>query len=595
METQMKHSFLRRSFYRRVLLWMIFFAVLPSALVGLISNSVARQAMRQMAVENSSAALGRACQDLDEVFEDTYNIGVVIANDIDIQSILRSRFTSLSEQYSADLRGDTRLNFISSYKKDIYGLYVIGANGCKHKSRFTSFKDGDFTQEPWYQTIIEADGPIWFGRHDGSFVVQTIGDSLISGGFAVIDKASGRKNGVVLYDVAEERIQQMLPEFTSDHSGMMILDTDQNLITSTESGSIPAYYSNVMEHYDDSLEQTDVETSTLVEDADYLIQCRRSRTTGWLLVVAEPKSKIFAGSNRLGTMIGLMLAMVCLLGVIISLRVSKRLTKPIQTLRCAMRSVRHGDLTVAVEADGEDELGQLSRSFNAMVSRLHELMEKSLQDESRRRKAELVALQSQINPHFLYNTLDTVVWMARQSDTAGIVSLVTALTHFFRISLSKGREFIPLCDELAHVTSYLTIQKVRYQSTLRYEVDVEEGCMEVLSPKLILQPIVENAIYHGLKLKERGGTIFIRGRMDGGEAVMEVEDTGLGMLPERLNEVRRDLESESEDGNGYGLRNIHQRLRLCYGPDYGLCIESEYLMGTVVSFRIPVNTRGKRL
>lgn len=460
----MKPSFLQKTFYRRVLVWMIAFAVLPSILVGLISNSAARQAMRQIALENSSTALARACQDLDDVFEDTYNIGVVIANDIDIQSILRSCFASLSQQYSADLRGDTRLNFISSYKKDIYGLYVIGANGCKHKSRFTSFKDGDFTQEEWYRAIIQADGPIWFGRHDGSFVVNTIGDSLISGGFAVI-----------------------------------------------------------------------------------------------------------------------------------SLRVSKRLTKPIQTLRSAMRSVRHGDLTVAVEAEGKDELGQLSRSFNAMVSRLHELMEKSLQDESRRRKAELIALQSQINPHFLYNTLDTVVWMARQRDTEGIVGLVMALTHFFRISLSKGRDFIPLSDELAHVTSYLTIQKVRYQSTLQYQVEVEADCMSVLAPKLILQPIVENAIYHGLKLKEQGGVIYIRGRMDGENLMMEVEDTGLGMLPERLREVQREMATQSEEGNGYGLRNIHQRLMLCYGPEYGLRIESEYLLGTVVSFRIPVNLRRKTL
>ncbi len=341
---------------------------------------------------------------------------------------------------------------------------MIGANGCKHKSRFTSFKDGDFTQEEWYRAIIQADGPIWFGRHDGSFVVNTIGDSLISGGFAVI-----------------------------------------------------------------------------------------------------------------------------------SLRVSKRLTKPIQTLRSAMRSVRHGDLTVAVEAEGEDELGQLSRSFNAMVSRLHEPMEKSLQDESRRRKAELIALQSQINPHFLYNTLDTVVWMARQRDTEGIFGLVMALTHFFRISLSKGRDFIPLSDELAHVTSYLTIQKVRYQSTLQYQVEVEADCMSVLAPKLILQPIVENAIYHGLKLKEQGGVIYIRGRMDGENLMMEVEDTGLGMLPERLREVQREMATQSEEGNGYGLRNIHQRLMLCYGPEYGLRIESEYLLGTVVSFRIPVNLRRKTL
>ena len=473
-------------FQTRVLLCMLLFAVVPSLLVGLLSNVAARSAIRDIASASNRDMLSRVCADLDNLFEDTYNIGVVVANDIDIQSILRSRFNTLSERYSADLRGDTRLNFISSYKTDIYGLYAIGENGCKHKSRFTSFKDGDFTLEDWYRTIIQSNEPMWFGRHSGSFAVETIGDSLISGGFPIIDKATGRKAGIVLYDIAEQRIQELLQTSGASQASMLILGQDWSVITGSDDGMEPEYYANVYESRDRIVLNDALDSPTLIDDPDYLIQCQVSRITGWLLVAAVPKSVIFSRSRDLGMLIGGMLLTLCLAALFISVDVSRRLTRPVGTLMNAMRSVRHGDLTVSVAADRKDELGQLSDSFNRMVVQVNDLMVKSVHDEKRLRKAELVALQSQINPHFLYNTLDTVVWMARSGDQNGVVSMVTALTRFFRISLSKGRDFIPLRDELAHVESYLTIQHTRYENMLNYRVEVDEDCLDIQVPKRIL-------------------------------------------------------------------------------------------------------------
>ena len=582
-------------FQTRVLLCMILFAVIPSLSVGILSNLVARSAIQEVAVASSRDMLSRVCTDLDNLFENTYNIGLVVANDIDIQGILRSRFDTLYERYSADLRGDTRLNFISSYMKDIYGLYVIGENGCKHKSRFTSFKDGDFTQEEWYRTILRSDDPVWFGRHSGSFAVETIGDSLISGGFPIIDKATGQKAGIVLYDIAEQRLQELLQTSGASQASMLILDQDRGIITGSNEGMEPEYYASVRDSRDRISFDQDANATILIEDSNYLIQCQLSRITGWLLVAAVPKSVIFSRSRELGMLIGGMLVALCLLALFISVDVSHRLTRPVGTLMNAMRSVRHGDLTVSVATDRKDELGQLSESFNRMVAQVNELMEKSVQDEKRLRRAELVALQSQINPHFLYNTLDTVVWMARNGNQSGVVSMVTALTRFFRISLSKGRDFIPLSDELAHVESYLTIQRTRYENMLNYRVSVDEGCSDIQVPKLILQPLVENAIYHGIKLKENGGDVLIRCRMEADELVIEVEDTGIGMLPERLTEVLRSLEEGIGESDSYGLRNIHERLRICYGMAYGLEIDSEYLFGTTVRVRIPRERKEKSL
>ncbi|MCA2000875.1 MAG: sensor histidine kinase, partial [Chloroflexi bacterium] len=226
-----------------------------------------------------------------------------------------------------------------------------------------------------------------------------------------------------------------------------------------------------------------------------------------------------------------------------------------------------------------------------MIGKIKELLDSKIKEQEELKKAELRALQAQINPHFLYNTLDTIIWMAESKQTGQVVKIVSALSNFFRISLSKGMDWITIGEEVERVRNYLTIQKMRYRDILDYKIDVSEDVAENTILKLILQPLVENALYHGIKNKRQGGTISVRARRKNeNEIMLEVEDDGIGFTPEKLKKLRAELEDDSGDiklESGFGIGNVNRRIRLYYGKPYGLSIESEYASGTRVTLVIP--------
>ncbi|KPL90220.1 hypothetical protein SE18_08205 [Herpetosiphon geysericola] len=282
--------------------------------------------------------------------------------------------------------------------------------------------------------------------------------------------------------------------------------------------------------------------------------------------------------------------------IVAAWRISKGIYIPIKKLHDVTTTIARHDLEALVIADNADEITELGLSFNIMVGKIKELLDAKLEEHENLKKAELRVLQAQINPHFLYNTLDAIIWMAESKRTAQIVELVSALSRFFRITLSKGRDWITVRDEIAHIESYLAIQKIRYRDILDYQIDIPEETRSGEMLKLTLQPLVENALYHGIKNKRNGGTIVVRGRWLADDRLqIEVADNGIGMTPERLAQIRELLAAGNlwvagampivEDG--YGISNVNQRIKLYYGPEYGLAIESTYGRGTCVSLIIP--------
>ena len=221
-------------------------------------------------------------------------------------------------------------------------------------------------------------------------------------------------------------------------------------------------------------------------------------------------------------------------------------------------------------------------------------MEKSNRDAKNLRKAELRTLQAQINPHFLYNTLDAIVWKAEAGDKDEVIGLTSSLSDFFRISLSSGADWIPISQEKKHIEGYLKIQQTRYRDILRYEIDIPDDIGEFYILKLLLQPLVENAIYHGIKIKRGGGRIEVSGKLEDGFLTFSVKDTGLGMTEDQLNDLSERMKkgqpSVSEGGGGFGLVNVNLRIRLYYNQEAGLRIESSS-EGTKVSFRVPCKVR----
>ncbi len=276
-----------------------------------------------------------------------------------------------------------------------------------------------------------------------------------------------------------------------------------------------------------------------------------------------------------------------------------------QSIRSAIGSIEQftrelasGNLQARVDTNQVEELAGLTRDVNAMASRLEDLVAQNRLEQENLKKAELRTLQAQINPHFLYNTLDTIVWQAQSGKNEEVVAMTKSLSDFFRNSLSSGEDWVRVEQEMRHLNGYLSIQKTRYRDILNYTVDADPEINQYVILKLLLQPLVENALYHGIKYKRGGGTIFVRGYLEDNMLCFEVRDTGNGMTPERLEEVRDAMRlgrqihrdpNEPEPGGGFGLYNVDQRIRLYYNLDRGLDIESGP-DGTKISFRVPALT-----
>lgn len=275
-------------------------------------------------------------------------------------------------------------------------------------------------------------------------------------------------------------------------------------------------------------------------------------------------------------------AAAILLSTILSGMAVKSVTKPIKKLCSQTQKVAKGDFTAQTKIESMDEIAVLTDSFNNMTSEIGMLVENIKKQEENLRIAESRLLQAQINPHFLYNTLDTIVWLAEAKQNEEVVSMVTALSSFFRTTLSKGKDYITIQEEESHIHSYLQIQQFRYQDIMDYEIDIDEELYPYSIPKLTLQPLVENALYHGIKNKRGGGLIRITGRKVKNRIYLKVEDNGIGMSEKELDRLRRGVYriQNAEDTSGFGLANVNQRLQYYYGEEYGVFFESEEGKGT---------------
>ncbi len=316
-------------------------------------------------------------------------------------------------------------------------------------------------------------------------------------------------------------------------------------------------------------------------------------TEQWYLCTSIENSRLMEDTRQLKWKLSMVLLIVMILLFLCSILVARSVTNPIGRLTEAMKRVETGDWQVSLQMKGQDEIARLSRSFDQMVRRVHSLVLQTAENEREKRNAELRVLQAQINPHFLYNTLDTLQYKAYDTGDEEMVTMISALSTFFRISLSRGKEIIPLEKELEHVKSYLKIQKIRFQDVLAYEFQVEvREPLPVL--KLILQPLVENAIQHGIKPKMAPGAIHIRvtqqegtwqegagGGKNGRRLVIEVEDDGVGIETKRLEELKKELR-EGTTGKSYGLINVNNRIRLLYGEGAGVTVRSQAGKGTCV-------------
>lgn len=314
--------------------------------------------------------------------------------------------------------------------------------------------------------------------------------------------------------------------------------------------------------------------------------------TGWKIVRVAPIG-IYSDDVLFIQLAGL-IGVVCLaiLIILVNQSVSSQIARPVEQLQKSVEKLEDGDLDAEIAIGGSYEIQQLGRTVQSMAKEMKKLMADVVKEQESKHKSELDALQHQINPHFLYNTLSSIVWMIEKGRAEESVNMISALSRLFRISLSKGRTIIRVGDELEHAKSYVTIQKVRYKNKFIVTFDTDPETLELSTVKLIIQPLLENAIYHGMELMDGDGEITVRSELRDGELYLSVQDNGDGMPPDlcaKLLDPNANVKQgkSGSRGSGLGLRNVHERIRLAFGPEYGLSIRSKLGWGTVVEAHLP--------
>ena len=452
----------------------------------------------------------------------------------------------------------------------------------------------DLTQTGWFLSALQKKENLHFSTphvqdlfEDPDYHYQWV---VSLSRYVQLTRDGATEGGVLLVDMGFAGIEQVcrnveLPNggylYLIDGSGELIYHPRQQLI-----------YSGLQEENNQAAARyRDGTHSEEFQGQRRQVTVKTVGYTGWKLVGVVPVEGGFVSDSRQIFLFGLSLLLFSIfLMAFLNFRISAHISDPIRRLEQSIKELEAGREDVEIEEGGCYEVQRLGHSIRSMVSTMRHLMDDIIEQEAQKRRSELDVLQSQINPHFLYNTLDSVVWMTENGRTDEAILMVTSLARFFRISLSRGSNIIPIADELEHARHYLTIQKMRYKNKFSAVIAAEDGVEGLYTIKLIVQPILENAIYHGMAYADGDGEITVRARRDGGDVVIEVADNGPGMPEETVERLldQSYAAAPGTKGSGIGLRNVHQRIRLTFGEEYGLAIHSEPDAGTTVCIRLPV-------
>lgn len=397
------------------------------------------------------------------------------------------------------------------------------------------------------------------------------------------------EEGILLLDINFSGIEQVLKTVDLGNSGYLYL-MDQN-------GEI-IYHPKQQLLYA-GIETEDNQKMKNYEDGSYKVVFEKTQRmttvktvgyTGWKLVSVVPMEEVMAQYDGTQTYIFIIAICLALLFIQLSSFITKKITNPIYRLEKAVGKLEAGDWDTEIEVSGSEEIRHLGKSIQSMVDQLKQLMDEVVMEQELKRKSELDALQTQINPHFLYNTLDSVVWMIENEKYEGAVTMITSLARLFRISISKGKSIISVGEELAHAEYYMAIQNIRYNNKFTYSIEATEEIRTKATVKLILQPMIENAIIHGMAYMDEddGGHIAVRAYEQDNQLIMEVEDNGCGITEERMDEIRHGKNTEKNPGSGIGMGNVHERIKIYFGGNFGVQILSEPDEGTLIRMNMPL-------
>ena len=544
--------------------------IIPMLVVVMVSSSLLSDILRQREEQNLTTYMKQAAYSVDSELV-TYNnlsnyitfndvIAKVLATDYDNPYDLYEQITSVIKPQL-----DTVIYFGDAVKR---ATFYVNIEEKKFDELIVPLSE--VSDEYWYKRVCKDVEPHWYVDKEDNIA------------FCVRRSAVLKKNGVLglfYVSVDYEKLFEGLTYNMGTNYGMFVVDSDNNVVYET------CNFENKYKKY--HLEYEEFEN--LNNKSEYKIFSEQLQQTDWKLYLYKPDVSIVSDTRPitfLATVVIVVGVVTLVLGMI---WVGKFITSRLSYLRDGMVATETGDFSLRLEEVSNDEIGELIRGYNTLLGKIQTLITEVYESEITQKKYEMKALQNQINPHFLYNTLSLINWKAIENGNKDISEITLALSHFYRTSLNKGKNVLPIADEIKNVKSYIAVQLFMHDYEFDVEYDIDEEIMQYESLNLILQPIVENAIEHGIEVMEedKRGLITIKGWIEGSDILISITDNGVGMGEEKAASII------TQHSKGYGMRNVNDRIHLFYGENYGLSVYSEINKGTTITARIPIKRVGE--
>ena len=541
------------------------FCFLPVMLLFWLSFLQMRSIIDDKGKMNLQSYLQQSVSSMDRTLDGYNSLSDYIAFDRTLAEVFSMEYGTPYEQYEQlTQKVDPILRTASYFHGGMQQITIYTDNGMvKHDTTVAPVSEIEETD--WYQKTLEHPGLNWFANYQE--------ETLFSARKLAF---SGAREGVnILYmDVDYQKLFTPYAETLISECGLYITDQEGKLVF--EESRFSGKNQNYDLTYSEFLEQRDRGST------DYIILCEQSNTTGWTVWLYQPVGLAGEAMRPIGVMAGVTI-LICIFAAVLAYFItSSMVSGRIERLTCLMQEVQEGSMDMQMESDDRDEIGMLYRGFGSMMKRIRTLINEVYLSKITQKEAELKALQAQINPHFLYNTLSLINWKALAAGEEDISRMTLALSTFYRTALNRGRNVLQVEAELSNTRAYLEIQSMLHDGDFDYEIEAQPEILQCESLNLILQPLVENAIHHGIEEKTDGrGKITVRGWKEDNCVWFMVEDNGVGMEQEVADKI---LTMESK---GYGVRNVDERIRLCYGEKYAMKVESVVGKGTKMTIHFP--------
>lgn len=576
---------------RKMMAILICITVIPLLILGIFIYFYSSKMVEKDFIDNSNKYLKQIAKNLDDDLRHLEMITMMAFTDRNVREVLRSDNKTASEdmrnRYSAM---EQFLSNISILRKDISGVYIFSNRSVYYQYLYDLGVDFEYKykEDEWYKETVRKGGTVVLTGTHKPYQRKNSSDYVFSLSRAIVDTVNGEMLGVILIDANFRLISELGDSMAESGKGWIVItDEKGDVVYSPDRSQLTKKIDM------DVTLLNKVTGNTLInsEKGNLFMNFITSDYSNWKIIQFIPQSYVYRTTGVIGIFILLTALALVILTVVLSFFVSRTISKPVASINYTLQRIGRGDFNQSSSIQREDEIGQLARGVNEMAINLKELVRRVSLAQLKQKEAELKSLQNQINPHFLYNTLNSIQMMAKINKQEKIAQMADDLGMLFKISLNKGKDTVRLKQEFEHVELYIKLQQIRYKDKIRYFVNAAADIMDYYTIKLILQPIVENAIYHGLEKKSGKGTLKIEAMKNDGYIIIRVEDDGVGIPGEQLEMLRGALDGRGEYDPkmmNIGIKNVNERLKLYFGEEFGLQLDSVYGRGTAVTIRLPL-------